>query len=275
MVWFNLSWSAGFGFGPLLAGPLYDYLYWSPFVAIAVLGAMVVTLLHSIPHERDFFAAAAQEVLAARAEHDRQSEAFLYAAWCATLVANALTNATRAVYAKRVEDLVIAGRLRLLFERMPAEFMGVDPATKYSLAASALALTTALCFVVLGRTQGWRHRVGLLFGTQAAAAGACWLLGNTDSLLIMAACFAVVGANHGVAFFSSVYYSVANATHKHRRTAINEAAVGVGCLAGGLLYGFLAQHAGIGRAFEWTPAVVGAALAVQCGLLRYGRRRWA
>ncbi|HOZ47185.1 MAG TPA: hypothetical protein PLO37_18190 [Candidatus Hydrogenedentes bacterium] len=273
MTWLNMSWSLGFAISPLFAGPLYDYDYRLPFLGAVVMNGLTITLILSLPHESRFFAPLTDAMCEARAGHDRASEVFLHASWCATIMANAMAGVLRSVYPKRVDALVAQGQLRLLFERHAPAFLTVDAATRFSWIASALAFTTALCFLLMGRSAWWQHRRGLLFGMQATAAIAFALLGHTRSLVVMAVCFVIVGANYGFCFFSSAYYSIANPLHKHGRAAINEGAVGTGVFAGSLIVGHLVERFGMAAPFHWTPLVVAAMLVVQAHLLNRSERR--
>ncbi len=268
MSWFNLSWSFGFTLSPLVTGPLYDYDYRLPFILFFVLCIGCIAVVRSLPHERDYFGVATQEMMEAREEHDRASEAYLWCAWCATFVVNALVGVTRCVYPKRVDDLVASGELRLLFEQVPADFLTRAPATKFSWLAGALALATAIMFIVLGRTSFWRHRFIVLAAFQAASGAAFWILGTTHSLVVMAVCFIITGATMGIAFFSSAYYSLANPEHKHRRASMNEAFVGLGGFAGSLLFGYMVGWYGMALPFHITPILVGGAIVLQWMLLR-------
>ena len=273
MSWFNISWSSGFAVSPLIAGPLYDYDYRLPFLVLFVTCLFVIFLVMSLPHEHAHYAAASPELIEARAGHDRAGEEHLYAAWCATLVGAAVGGVTRTVYPKRVEELVTAGQLRILFEAQPAHFLTTGPATKYSWLAFALAITAAASFLVMGRTRRWQHRFQLLFWLQVAAAVAFWVLGNTRSLVVMMLCFVVVGGASGVCFFASLYYSMVNPARKHRRAAVNEGVVGIGGCVGSIGFGYLAGRYGFAVPFHYTPLFIAAALLVQVFLLRYGAVR--
>lgn len=273
MGWFNIAWSFGFAISPLFAGPLYDLDYRLPFVLLFAFGVLALALVRSMPHERSHFAVATEEMLLARAGHDRASEIYLTSGWSAVLFANALAGITRSVYPKHVDDLVAAGELRLLFESVPAGFLASAPATKYSWMAFVLAFSTAVTFLVMGRTTGWRHRFSVLFWIQIASAVAFWVLAWTNSLIVMLVCFSVVGVYLGVAFFSGVYYSLGNPALKHRRAAMNEAAVGTGGFAGSLIVGYLAGHYGHIVSFQYTPLFMIAAIAMQFGLIRHGKHR--
>ena len=272
MSGFNIAWSMGFALSPLLAGPLFELDYRLPFAVTIVLGLVVVWLLKSLPHERDHHARETAEALDVHADSDRASERFLYASWMATMMANFLVQVTRFVFASRIEDLVAAGKLRFFAESWTSPVLLKEAAEKFSWLAFSLSLVAAVMFLVMGRSQAWRHRAWLLFALQAVAAGAFWLLGNTHSLMLMALCFIMVGANSGFAFFSSVYYSVANWQQKHRRTAINEGAVGLGG-AVSILFGWLAGKYGIEMPFHYTPLLMAAALVLQALLLRKANLR--
>jgi len=273
MARFNVAWCSGFALSTLFAGPLYDLDYRYPFVLLFGLSAAALALLRSLPHETDHFGVATEAMLQARAGHDRASEVHLYAAWFANLVATALAAVTRTVYPKRIDELVAAGELRLLFEAEPAAILTAGAATKYSWLAFGLTGSCALVFLVLGHTRGWHHRFTYLVLTQAASAAAFWTLAGTKSLAVMLACFVVVGVNNGLAFFAAVYYSLADPARKHRRAAVNEAAVGVGAFSGSAAFGLLAGRYGLGVPFRYAPLLVVAAVGVQLLLLRHGAQR--
>lgn len=272
--WFNVSWSFGFAVSPLAAGPLYDLDFRLPFMVLIVLSIVCFLLIRSLPHERDYFGVATTETRAEHAEHDQASESFLYAAWAATFVANVLVGVTRTVYPKRVKDLLESGSLNLIGGWALPDFLATAPATTFAWIASVLSIMTALAFLTLGGSTWWRHRFHGLFIAQAASAAAFWALGRTTSLLVMAACFAVVGATLGLAFFSSVYYSLADPARKHARTTINEGVVGLGGFAGSAVFGYLiGSYQDTALPFRYTPLFILAAMLLQWLLLRYGHRR--
>jgi MFS family permease len=273
MARLNVSWSTGFAISPLFTGPLYDYDYRLPFIMIFAVAFGAMLILRFLPHESEHFGVASQEMLDARADHDRSSEMYLYSAWFATAVGNFLSGITRTVYPKRIDELVEAGQLRLLFEDTPPAFLNANAATKYSWLAFALAAIIALTFMWMGRSRWWHHKFQFLFALQIGAAIAFYVLGETHSLVIMAACFMAVGINGGVAFFAGVYYSMADPAQKHRRAAINEGAVGIGGFLGSISFGYMAGRYGIAFPCHLTPIFIAAGLAAQLFLLRYGRHR--
>jgi len=89
----------------------------------------------------------------------------------------------------------------------------------------------------------------------------------------MAACFMVIGANLGAAFFSSSFYGMADPARKHGRAAINEGIVGLGGFSGSMGFAWLAERYGIAAPFHWAPLLVGVLLLVQWLLIRRGQHR--
>ncbi len=270
---FNVAWSGGFAVSPLLAGPLYDLDYRLPFLLLFTLGTGSLLLIRSVPHERDHYGVLTPDLLAARAGHDRASESLLYAAWVATFIMNMLAGVTRAVFPKRVEDLVVSGELRILFEDTPWLDLSGGAATAYSWLAFVLSFATATAFFTLGRSDGWRHRFRPLLLWQAGAGAAFFCLAYTRSLAVMLACFGVIGAALGFAFFASVYYSLANPERKHARATLNEAYVGAGNFLGSIVFGHLAAQFGLLLPLKFTPVFIAAVLAAQVLLVRRGRAR--
>jgi hypothetical protein len=275
MSWFNIAWSFGFSISPLIAGPLYDANYAYAFVALFIVSIVAMMLVKSLPHESAHFDEPTEALLLARADDDRASEVFLYTGWCATFVANILAGGVRSIYPKRVNDLIVAGDLRLLWEQTPAAFLTSAPATNFSYLACSFSFATALTFLLLGRTTWWRHRFAFLFWMQLGSAAAYHVLGRTHSLVVMCLCCAMVGAFLGLAFFSATYYSIANVARKHRRASINEASVGFGGFLGSLTCGVLAEQFGIAMPFLYMPVLIAVGVAAQWGLLKAGQARAA
>lgn len=263
----NVAWSTGGAVGPFLAGPLYVADYRLPFVLVAGLCLLALWVIRTIPHEKEYFGLVTEEVLHQRAAHDQASEAFLFCAWCATFTAHICIGATRSVFPKRLDDIVASGQLRLFFETESWAALNNAAATRFSWLVVALGLATASAFFVMGRTAVWHHRFLLLAVIQVLTACAMWTLGNTHSLFIMLICFSVIGVNLGAAFFSSVYYGMANPARKHGRAAINEGVVGLGGLVGGIGFAWVANYAGVSFPFHAMPLLVTVIIALEILLL--------
>ncbi len=269
MAGFNMATAFGFTLSPLFTGPMYDADYRLPFVLLLCLCLMVLGLLLSL-FSRNQTALLPEE---APEEKDTAtiSTGLLYSAWAATFTANGLIAAVRSIYPVHVEALARSQSLTLLGEFRPALFESVGPATLFSWLAFLLSLCTAACFAVMGRTRAWQGRYSILAAGQLLAGISFILLGHTTSLVLMALCFAVVGANFGLCFFASLYYSLANAAQRHGRAAINEGLLGAGGFAGGIGLGYAAEAFGIAASFQWMPVLVLVALGVQLLLFWGGR----
>jgi MFS family permease len=262
---FNMATAFGFTLSPLVTGPLYDADFRLPFFLLLALCVGVVALILSLMTGRTH--AAAEEEASEGVASESFSRGLLYASWAATFTANGLFAAVRSVYPVRVEALVREGSLNLIGSYRPAAFDAVGAATAYSWLAFLLSLCTVLCFAVLGRTKAWQGRYWVLGAGQLAAGTAFVVLGYAHSLVAMAACFAVLGANCGLCFFASLYYSLAEAEGRHRRAAVNEGLLGAGGFAGGIGLGYATEWFGITAALQWGICVVLLAVAVQYFLL--------
>ena len=273
MTWFNIAAGLGFALSPLIGGPLYDRDYRLPFLALAFIGVTIMLVIKSLPRETDHFRRAGGDQ-AGDQELGRPfaaNKTTLLVAWCALFMANVLVGATRSVYPKRITDLVGSGQLSVFLERTPTAWTSHGPATTFSWLASTLWITSALCFLVMGRTHRWHNQTGFLLWLQVLAGGAAWTLGYAHDLGVMIVCFAILGGNFGAAFFVAMFHSLANHSDKHGRAAITEGVLGAGCFAGSIGFGYAARQFGVAAPFLFAPGFIGAALALQLLLLR--RRR--
>lgn len=273
MRWLNISWSLGFAVAPLLAGYAYDMDYRLPFALTAAFGFAAFLLLRSLPHEKDHFGVASEELLETRSRHDRLSRIYLFAGWISVLVGNLFAAVTRSVYSDRFEMLAKQERLRWIVTEIPAAWQQQYTVTAYGVLAFFLSLATAAAFFLLGGTKFWRHSFRWIVGVQAATVLSFWVLSFTESLVLMVLCFAVTGFNAGFAFFTATYYSVSDAEHKHRNAAINEGAVGVGVCIGGLGFGQLAEVYGVTFPFRYALVLLPGIVLFEYGLIRWRRKR--
>lgn len=268
---FNTATAFGFSVSPLVTGPLFDLDYRLPFLALLFTGGLTLWLLNSLPAEQA--PALDEDQDETREGAPEISQGLLYASWGAMLASNGLFAALRSVYPSRVETLVGEGTLTLWGGFSPSWLHAVGPATAFSWLAFILPLATVVTFAVLGRTKKWQTRFSWVVVSQVVAAIAVALLGQAQSIAVMLLCFVVVGVNFGLSFFSSLYYSLADAAHKHRRAAINEGVLGAGGFIGGIGAGYAAGAVGLTLAFQWSPVLVFVAIAIQLILFKLYRNR--
>jgi len=268
---FNVAWSSGLAVGPLIGGFLYDLHPYAPFIALVVMGCTCFLLLWGVPQEEDYYKTLADEPEPEWGVHALRSERFLMSAWIANGMAWCLVGVTRLIFTKRVDDLVDAGTLRLFAEATPPPFLTHNPASIYATIAFLLAAMSAVIFGLMGRTRHWQHRFRYIAGLQLGSAVAFWVLGYTNSLVVMSLAFMVIGALSGAAFFSSSYYSMANFARRRQRASINEFFVGVGSFIGPLGVGLIAEYHGVQAPFIYMPIFVALVLGVQFYLIRGGQ----
>lgn len=267
---FNTATAFGFSVSPLLTGPLFDLNYRLPFLVLLMTGGLALWLLKSLPVEQA--PAVVEDHDDAEKDDPEISRGLLYASWGALLAANGLFAALRSVYPSRVDTLVSEGTLTLWGDFSPAWLGSVGPATAFSWLAFILPLATVATFAILGRTKRWQMRFSWIVASQVVAAIAVALLGQAHSIAAMLLCFMVVGANFGLCFFTSLYYSLADAAQKHRRAAINEGVLGAGGFIGGIGAGYAAGAVGLTLTFQCSPALVFVTIAIQLGLLASYRK---
>lgn len=267
----NVAWSTGGAAGPLLAGPFYEIDFRFPYLFIAGLCLLSLVLIASVPPEKSYFTCLVSDSTQSRRAHDRASESFLYSAWCATFAAHITVGSTRAVFPKQLDELISAGQLRYLWESHASVWLNSASASRFSWLAVIMGLATGLTFFIMGRSVWWHHRFSMLVVIQLFTGAAMWSLGYTHSIIVMLIAFSVIGMNLGVAFFSSVFYGMANPTTKHGRAAINEGVVGLGGMTGSLGFAAVGIYAGLNLPFRLMPLVMIAIILLQWCLIRWRR----
>ena len=267
MARYNMSWSFGMAIAALVAGPLFETDPGLPFTVAAVCAGLAALLLFLQPHERDFFGAASHPVPLELDSAGPLGEAFLYPTWLACFTGWSLLGACRYMFPKRVDEVAEAGVLTMF--PWSTETVTFGAPTVFSVLAFGLTATSVAVFYVMGRRQGWIHRMGVLFGLQCVAAAALWVLGTTESFAVMFLCFSLIGINSYAIFFASLFYSMANLRLKGRRASINEGIVGGGGFAGSLIFGWIAAEYTLSTPFLFAPIAVLGSVAVQGLLLRW------
>ncbi len=267
---YNISWTLGLALGALVGGPLYDYDYRLPFLVVFLLSAIGFALLATLPHERAYHAQAATST-PSLIPAQPIARAYLYCSWIANLIACALLGSSRAVFAKRVEELVDQGALYLFTNAesgIPilaqiAEIIRSRAATQFAWLIFATCTARAIAFLTLGHTRWWQGRYTFLLTFQILAAAAFWVMGSTHSLATMLLCYVMLGINGGIGYFASLHCSLSDPVHKQSRAAIHESMVGLGNFTGALAFGLLAMWFGTTWPFTYTPLLILTALLAQ------------
>jgi hypothetical protein len=127
-----------------------------------------------------------------------------------------------------------------------------------------------MAFACLRWWPGWHYSLGWLAATQLAAASALIASGFVESPAAYFALFLVFGLYLGLAYYSSVYYSLNLRSAEGRKSELHEGVLAVGLALGPFYCGT------VGEAFPSWPGVVpfaaglvlAAGLAVEVALAR-------
>ncbi|MCX8064493.1 MAG: MFS transporter [Candidatus Hydrogenedentes bacterium] len=243
---FNIAWSMGFTVSPLIAGPMYDFDYRAPYLFLLVISLVSLVILFILPGRWTSEEVAKSEGEDLIVDADAKlNGTYLYPFWIGVFLSNLLVVMLRATYPEHFKNMVENGLLRFFAEDSPSHILLSNPATKFSWPSALLSLGTAGLFLAMAKGNFWKYRVSILFISQLLSALAVLLLAFTKSLVIICLCFGIIGANHGLTFFASTFYSVHNPELSHRRASINEGLVGLGGVVGSLALGSLVNSCGV------------------------------
>ncbi len=272
LAFFNIAWSLGFTISPLVAGPLYDIDFRFPYILIFGVSILSFVFLLFIQNENNLYKQQENNVSpSSKNEHvgDRTNNIFLYPFWIGVFLANLMTIIPRSTYAEHLKTLVLNKELRFLFEEAVSPILTGDPATKFSWPSAMMAFATAGVFLLFAWTCFWKHRISFLIISQGVCALTFFLLSETKSIILISLSFAVIGANHGLTFFASTYYSVNNPTLRHGRASINEGLVGLGGVVGSLAFGFLVDKYGVSMSYKYISFLVVLVMLVELLIYNY------
>ncbi|GMW03490.1 MAG: hypothetical protein AMXMBFR84_46240 [Candidatus Hydrogenedentota bacterium] len=270
---YNIAWCIGLAAAGPIAGWLYSIDFRLAFAFIFVGGAASAGFVAFNPGGSTATPEAKSSDSADVPSLAHEASAHLYYAWIANLFGFLLVGVLRSVFTKRIDDLVADGELVLFYA-------GETGALTYKAAYYYGWLTVVLYASRIGATwlmgiwHNWHYRFSLMVVLQLLAGASFYLLGHTNSLVVMAVCFAVVGTSGAATFFASLYYSVSESEHRYRRSTIHESMTGFGASLGAMLFGELAGRYGNTMPLVYTPWLVAGVLVLQYLLLRYGRSRW-
>jgi MFS family permease len=279
--WFNLAWSSGKGIG-FAAGGLVYALHGFGLIAGISAGialAIAILLLTKTQPARgeDATPASARDAASARhaadarpagagspvdrahpvgagAPTDRaRAAAWLAAAWLANGVAYGVVATLAYHYPKFLEA-----------QGFRSAHFGFFLGTTY--------LSQTVMFAILTRTHAWHFRRQGLYLMHAALAAVLLVLPAVHAPALQLALAPLIGACLGLAYYSSIYYSLNAADRPGRNTGRHEAIIGSGVLLAPPIGGWLATATGQLAAPYWLCAAL-ALLAIAGEEALLGRRR--
>jgi len=250
---FNMTWGTALALSPYPSGRLFAWSHRAPFYVVAagaVLAGLLVLFLRPARH-----VPAAAEAAEPPLHQTRDTDRFLAVGWLGNGLGYLLVSIHREIFPKQAASIGLGPEALggLLFARQAAQ---------------------VVAFYLAARWQGWRCRYWWMALGHALAAGSFAVLAFAQSIPAIASCYIVNGLVAGLVYFASMYYSVSDPAHKERRAGFHEATVGIGCFAGPLISGQVAEAAGMRTALWLLPAFAAVGvITAQCLLLARRPRR--
>ncbi|HEX7879610.1 MAG TPA: MFS transporter [Candidatus Eisenbacteria bacterium] len=260
--WFNLSWSSGKGIGFAAGGLLYALHGFGLIATISATITLAIGVLLFLAPRAQTAAGAGHgypwpgpPMTTAPRIDPAKAAAFLAAAW----VANGVAYGVVATLAYHYPKFLEAQGFR---------------SAHFGFFLGGTYLSQTLMFALLMRTEKWHFRRGGLYLMHAALALVLLLLPRVHAPALQLALAPIIGACLGLAYYSSIYYSLHAAARPGRNTGRHEAIIGSGVLLAPPIGGWLATATGQLAAPYWLCAAL-SLLAIGGEQWLLGRRRSA
>ena len=248
--WFNVAWAAGKGLGVLTGGLFLEWLGKGGFLAAAGIGAALLFVMPSVPRgggRGTPFLANGETVPAER------RRAFLVAALAANFAAFGVGTTIVNHYPEWNGALLRGG-------------------IAYGIVVGGVFLAQTGAFALLLARPGWHYRIGPHLALQALGAAGTFVLATALPVSALLPAAAFIGGGFGIAYYSSIYYSLHSDTGRGGRAGLHEAILGTGNWLIPLLCGLLTRLSGDPRVpYVVCGTVVALSLALQVFVLRRGR----
>jgi MFS family permease len=221
--YFNIAWCTGQFIGPAVAGYLYNAAFWFPYVLNLALAGLILLALLNLPNVRTL-------PLPNPGNPEPLNHAgnpgYIYAGWLANFLSYFAIASLRALFPKLAIETAI-----------PIPLIGILLAVPM--------LVELVMFAVLRIYHGWHYRIFFLVGMQVMAGLGLSGLYFGTSPAFFALCLAVLGAFAGLAYYSSIYYTLAGRSDTGGGAGLHETIIGIGFATGPLLSGLIARWAGL------------------------------
>jgi len=253
---FNISWSVGAGVGPFLAGVLFEIHSHLPLCIASFLSFSIFLILlrRLSEHEEKSSFGDTREVLLKENPSSRTKEVipyYLYIGWIANFV-----------------NYFCVGIIRYLFPKLAIQ-LGIQPFI-IGVLFSTIALSQTITFYILGKTSRWPYRSIPLISLQLFGILGLLLVFLGSSMISFFLAFMLIGAEGGIAYFSSVFYSLDNVRGRGQKSGIHEATLGGGLLLGPLVGGAIAEAYTLRSPYLFAIFIMGVALFAEALLIRKG-----
>lgn len=215
---FSVAWCAGIAVGSFTSGALFQIDWRLPFLIIALSSMLALFFVYRCP----LVSSAPIVHQAAKGKEDKTRSSFLQIGWILNFAA-----------------WFGVGTVRYLFPKLAVD-LNITPFV-LGVLMFLIGAIQALISYIMGKTSGWHYRFKVLVLIQILMCFGFLILVFSSSVLLFLCAFIVFGIGMGVAYFSSLYYSLTGGHSQGERSGIHEMLVGSGGLAGPLIGGIVAQ----------------------------------
>lgn len=247
--YFSVSWCAGISVGSFISGALFQINPRLPFLFIAILCLAAMFFVYRCP--KTLSTPVIQEV---KKEENKLKNSFLLIGWVMNFAA-----------------WFGIGVIRYLFPKLAVN-MGITP-FMLGILMFVIGAVQALVSYVMGHTSKWHYGINFLILIQLSLCAGFLILFFSNSTSLFICAFALFGIGVGVAYFSSLYYSLAGGCARGERSGIHEMLVGSGGLAGPLLGGIVAQSFNVRAPFALCAIVMLCAIVLEKNIVRKNEKR--
>jgi len=254
---FNISWCLGSGIGLLIAGILFEVYSHLPFYFASFLSLAIIFLIVGKLRKKKKDALSIDSG-GKRMENNSSLDSsssgqnapfYLYIGWVANFA-----------------NYFCIGMIRYLFPKLSIH-IGIKPSIIGVLLFTAAFFQT-VAFYMLGKTERWHYKGTPLILSQLLVIFGLVLIFLGSTVISFLIAFMFIGVGGGLAYFSSIFYSLNNLEGKGQKSGIHEAVLGTGLLLGSLVGGAIAEAFTLRSPYVLAIFVIGAAICVETLLMK-------
>jgi MFS family permease len=256
---FNLSWTAGLMIGYVSGGYICDLNVVAPFYFSCALALCASSAITAQPGSarRAFRGAVdelAHELDTGSAVNRQLTLRYLYVSWASIFFGWLTLGVLRYIFPKFIDQLGMAPSVAgvIMLCQVSAQF---------------------LMFFILGTTERWHYKFKYLLVFQILGSLGFLLVFLSESRIIWAFGFMIIGLNTGMAYFSSMYYSLSGHADLGGKSGWHESILHSGALMSTLVGGALADYVSLKSPYLFCAAALIVGLPVQFYILRRNVRK--
>jgi len=244
---FNLFWTVGALLGFVTSGYIYDIHATAPFyfASVSALCSAIAITIQPEPVNRS-----ASRDQSERATDDRRlTIKYMYISWAANFVSWLTLGVIRYIFPKLINELNMPPRL-------------------FGLLMLGWSCLQGLMFYILGATEKWRYKFGLLAGFQMLGCLGFLTIWTANSPRFWAVALMLFGIDTGMTYFSSIYYSLCGHADLGNKSGWHESILRSGEFIGSFTGGILANYISLKSPYLFCAAMIVGGLAFQSFILR-------